>query len=296
MIWNSTAMRAALWGLLVLGIALFQPASLAQAESRPAPRALLLLKTTSPKGSVATFGRSATEGAASRALKEPFKKLGIQFLSTSDLTPTVGEAEAGLPLSDSAAMDMARQAGAGISVVVGIEVQSSGVIRATPLVSHHALLHLRVIDVTAGEVVFDASVRAPGYDANADQSVALSVSRAVTKVGQGLVPKLLLHWPRESNEKGTALSLMVSGADSWRPVAAILQRLAATKGVQYVHALEIQPSQVRLSVSSRQSIASLVASLRRTRIYKGSLSVSVSGNSITIRLQMSAPSAPVNHG
>jgi hypothetical protein len=269
----------------------------AQAEGAPAaaPKALLLLKTSSASGTSASFGRSAVDGAMSRALKEPFEKLGIVFASASGATPSVGEASAGLPLSDAAATDMARQAGATIAVIAGIRVQPQGAIRATAFLSQKASLRLRVLDVAGGEVVYETRLSAFGYHKSEDQGGNLAMAKAITQANEGLVPELRARWASSSPAKGTSLILTVSGADSWRPLSAILQKLAVTKGVESVHVIGIDSSRVRLAVSSRQSITSLIANLRRTRIYNGSISVTASGNAISVSLQMRAP-IPVSHG
>lgn len=272
-------------------------ASSARAEgAAAAPRALLLLKTSSAGGTTANFGRSATEGLMSRALKEPFKKLGIAFVSAKELTPSVGEAEAGLPVSDGSAAEMARQAGASIAVIVGIRAQSQGPIRATPFLSQKASLRLRVIDVVTGDVAFDTRLSAYGYHYHKSegQGARLAMAKAIARANEKLLPEIRTRWS-SAKAKGKALIVTVSGADSWRPLAAILQRLAMTKGVESVHAIEIGRDRVRLAVSSRQSISSLIANLRRTRIYNGTIAVTVSGNAIAISLQMRA-TTPVNHG
>jgi hypothetical protein len=270
-------------------------AEVAPAAASAAPKALLLLKTSSSEGSTVSFGRSAVDGAISRAIKEPFEKLGIQFVSARELAVPVGEATRGLPLSDGVATEMARQAGATISVIVGISMQSQGVIRATQLLSQKASLRLRVIDVAAGELAFDTSVSAYGYHKSRDQGDTLAMAKAVSRAAESLVPELVARWPGNSAAQEASLIVTVTGADSWRPLAAILQRLAATRGVEAVHAIEIDSERVRLAVSSRQSISSLIATLRRTRIYNGTIAVTVSGNAIAIHLQMSSPT-PVSNG
>jgi hypothetical protein len=191
---------------------------------------------------------------------------------------------------------MAREAGASICVVAGITANPKGKIRATKLVSHEARLRLRVLVVGSNEVVANVSASRFGYGPNTSQSASAAMASALAAAAKEVASPLRKRWPIPSASSGAAISLTINGATGWRPIASILQQLAASKGIKFVHALEIGSSQVRLSVSSGMSAASLVSILRRTRIANGTLSVVTSGNTITVSLRMASAAPPINHG
>ncbi len=289
--------QSALRVLLVICLVLLvSSAALAEGAPATARSAVLLLKASSDQGTEASFGRGGTSARSARALREPFETAGFEFVSAKGVTPPVGDVPSDLPLSDAAALEMARQVGASLCVVVGLVANSKGKIRATKLVSHEARLRVRVLTVGTGEVVADLKARRFGYGPSASQSASSASTAVVTEVGKNLAPMLRKRWPVTSAGSATALSLTINGASGWRPIAAILTQLAASKGIKYVHTVEIGSSQVRLSVSSALSAASLVSILRRTRIANGALTVVASGNIITIRLRMSTPASPINNG
>lgn len=288
--------RAALCALVALSFTLLASATALADSAANSRSAVLLLKASSAQGSETSFGRGHAAGSASRAIREPFEAAGFKFLATDGLTPPVGDAPSGLPLSDAAALHMAREVGASICVVVGISAKPKGKIRATKLVSHQARLRLRVLAVDSNEVVANLSVIRFGYGPNTSQSASAAMTSALAAVAKEVAVPLRKRWPIPSASSGAAISLTINGATGWRPIASILQQLAASKGIKFVHALEIGSSQVRLSVSSAMSAASLVSILRRTRIASGTLSVVTSGNTITVSLRMAAAASPIDHG
>ena len=106
-----------------------------RAASASAPKAVLLLAESNGQSSTVSFGKSGVAGSeAAQELKDQLAKLGIVFVSTSGVTPMVGERLPGLPLSDQAAANIAQQVGARLGVNVGIIGRSEGPIRATSLV------------------------------------------------------------------------------------------------------------------------------------------------------------------
>jgi hypothetical protein len=220
----------------------------------------------------------------------------MRFVSSPGVAANLGDPPSGLPLSDAAAIDMARQAGASVCVVVGIGVRAMGKIRATQLVAQEARLRIRVLDASAGAVVADTSTKRFGYAADAGQAAGSAQAASIAELGKSLDGKLRARWPTTSAASGSALTLQIGGAQGWRPVAAILNQLAASKGIKFVHALEIQSSQVRLSVSTTMSAASLVALLQRTRIYQGTISVVSAGNTITMQVRALPSGVPLSNG
>lgn len=281
---------------LVLIAFILGSGGVAMAEGNAQRSALLLLKTTSPQGSEVTFGSGASSSAAARALREPFEALGIRFVSSPAVAAAADDAPKGLPLSDAAALAMAAKAGTDICVVAGIAVAAKGKIRATQLRAYLATLRIRVLDVKTGAALVDVSTRRHAYAQDAGQGSTAAIAGSITLLGTDFSRKLRAHWPPASESKGAASVVRITGAQGWRPVAAVLKQLAASKGIQFVHALEIQGDQVQLAVSTTMSSGSLVALLQRTRIHDGSVAVVSSGNTITMSIRMSATTSIIDNG
>ncbi len=277
--------------LLALVLPTVLVATTARAQSA---KAVLLLAAKSDSGTVVTFGRDAQEqGPLSRLVQAPFASSGISMLSAKDVAiPTSTSAPKGLPLDDAAASAIARGVGASVAIVVGVSAASDGRLRATSFVGERVQVRVRVIDVASGQAIFESKAKAAAYGAEAQLARSVASSKAVAKATRGLEAKLMLHWPAPSKSQGH-LSLSIRGAESWRSVASILRSLAATRGVTALHALEIGPGRVVLSLESRQGAAQVVDSLRRARIHNGSLSVQLSGSSLAVRVIMkSSPILP----
>ncbi len=263
-----------------------------------APTALLLLQASSAQGSEVSFGPGASRsGGAARGIREYFDAVGVRFVSApSDSSPSSAGPGAGLPLPNASALELSRRAGASICVLVGIAVEAKGKIRATSLLSHQANLHIRVLDVASGDVVLDTRTSRFGYDQNPGLSSASALAASISALGSSFKSALRRRWHAPAKVSGPTLSLTIVGATGWRPVASVLKQLAASKGLRYMHALQINSSQVRLSIATAMSTASLVASLRRTRISGGAVAVLSSGSAITMTLIMKPPTSSMPNG
>ncbi len=275
----------ALLSLLYAGSGLAEP-----------PKAILLLAAQSEQGITRSYGPGAQDaGPLSRAMRAPFEEAGISFLSAASLIPPTASAAQELPLSDSVATQMAREAGAGIAVVAYVNAKDQGALRATQLVGQLVRAHVRVIDVTAGRTLFDNKAEFASYGKSASVARALAGTKALTKASRGLGNVLLTQWRPQTPNPGR-LSLAVSGAPGWRSVAAVIRRLAATRGVSGVHLQRIHPDRVLFSLQSKQGAASVVASLRRARIHEGSVAVQLSGSAIVLRVIMSSSVGGIPNG
>lgn len=283
-------------GLAVLFVVLHAGAAQAQAASPSAPKAVLLLAESNGQSSTVSFGKSGVSGSqAAQQLKAQLEKLGIVFVSSSEITPMVGERLPGLPLSDQAAAHIAQQVGARLAVNVGIIGRSEGPIRATSLVGQAVEVRIRVLDLVAGETVFDSQLRHAGYGQDVALAYRVASERALATVLPTLSATVASRLPREARAGG-GMSIRIRGAQGWREVAAILSRLASTQGTEAVHAIEIREDMVHLRVQSALSAASLVSSLRRTRIPNGSLAVMARGSDIAIDLTITTSSQPIING
>jgi len=254
------------------------------------PRAVLLLVAQSEGGTVATFGRDGIDaGPLARSIQDPFEKSGIHFVPATAAAPVMGAAPGGLPLGDAAARTMAEGAGAGIAVVVGLVAASQGSIRATSLVGQVATIRLRVIDVLSGKVVFDRKATAAAYGPEDTQARASASRRVILQGSRGLLATVLREWPDQFHSKGE-LTVIVTGAEGWRPITTVIRSLVATRGVSDLHALQISPERVFFTLQSQQGEAQVVNSLRRARIADGKLSVQISGDAILVRIIQEAAS------
>lgn len=282
--------------LVLLAVCMQVGVAQAQASAPSAPKAVLLLAESNGESGTVSFGKSGVSGSeAGRQLKAQLEKLGVVFVSTSGVTPLVGERLPGLPLGDQAAANLARQVGARLAVNVGIVGRSEGPIRATSLVGQAVEVRIRVLDLGTGEAIFDKQLRHAGYGSDAAVAHKLASERALGKLLPALSASVSSRLPREAtSDRG--MSIQIRGAQGWREVAAILSRLASTQGTEAVHAIEIREDLVHLRVQSALSAASLVSSLRRTRIPNGSLAVIARGNDIAIELTITNPNQPLING
>tara|TARA_R110002073_G_scaffold103664_12_gene234809 strand:- start:20352 stop:21218 length:867 start_codon:yes stop_codon:yes gene_type:complete len=280
--------------VLAIVVAVVALVSASAASFAQAPKAVLLMAATSEAGTVVTFGRDAQEsGPLSRLVRAPFEAAGMTLVSAKDIAlPTGSAPPEGLPLTDQAASSIAQAAGAGVAIIVGVAAASDGKLRATALVGQQAKVRVRVLDVASGRAIFDSRGDSASYAAEAQLARSVGSTQAIAKATRGLEAKLILQWPAPNTSQGR-LSVSITGAEGWRSVASILRSLAATRGVRALHALEIQPGRVVLSLESQQGAAQVVDSLRRARIHNGSLSVQLSGASLAVRVIMtSSPILP----
>ncbi|MCP4444695.1 MAG: hypothetical protein GY811_05020 [Myxococcales bacterium] len=281
-------MRSILFVLPLLGALLVGGAVAANAEAH---KAVLLMAAQGEEGTVVSFGRDAQEpGPLERSIRAPFEKAGIEFVSARDAAvSSMGDALQGLPLGDASASSVARASGASIAIIVGIVAKHEGGIRATSLVGESVSARLRVLDVSTARAIFDGKGKSASYGRESTMARSQAIASAIAKATRGMLAKVIQRWPKTQVAHGQ-LSLIITGAEGWRSVAVILRSLSATRGVSDLHAVQIQPDRVTLSLRSQQGAAQVVASLRRARIHNGSLSVQLSGTSLLVGVIMSTPS------
>lgn len=192
--------------------------------------------------------------------------------------------------SDSRALELGRAAGVTVVVVATMRVHEQGRLRSTPLQGSTSEMNIQIWDVSRSQRVFGKVVRHAGYGTKASDATQMATQRVLKKVSRTVEAVIARHWPTGSLLTGTqVLSLGIRGATSWRAVASILRTLAATPGVQYIHALDIRNGRIRLQLASQQSVTSVVASLRRARIHEGKILVNNRELAITCVLQMNEP-------
>ncbi len=282
--------------LPILALALALCAAL-PAVAKAEDRAVILLSAQSEAGRQSTFGTgSVTGGPLARAVAGPVKAAGLAVAPLESVaTPEPGAGA--LPTSDEAAIAVAQAAGAALAVVVGVTAKSEGKLRATAQMGYRAEAYVRVLDVATSRSLFDARAKAAAYGASPGNARSRAGSKALSRALRGLTAKLMVHGSAGQPKAGR-LALNITGADGWRAIASILRSLAATRGVSDVAATEIRPGRVVLSIASQQGAAQVVESLRRTRIYHGTLAVQLAGAVLDVRVVMSSPSttSPVPNG
>jgi len=143
------------------------------------PSAVLLVVTTTPQGTVATFGQSAGDGgAAGAALARAVEGLGFRVRSAGGQSIAISSEGGGnslIPVGDQAALDVARKVGAAAAFVVGINVKADGPIRGTHLVGAAGRGQLRLLDVQSGNAVASAEADGGGFDAALDRAAAAAI-------------------------------------------------------------------------------------------------------------------------
>lgn len=270
--------------LPLLGLVVFFLGAEGSARAGDRARVALLAKITTPKGTSASFGRDgAAAGPIIRAMLEHIDALGFEHLSTSDFAPTLGSPPQGLPVDDRVATELAAKVGAGIVIVAGIRAESSGRVRGTQLHGAKARLRLRILDVSTGQRVFEGDSAEGGYAASSGPAAESAVLGALGQVREPMARTLERHWPAPVARRG--VDVVVSGAMRWGSVSAVLQRLAATRGVEAVHLMAARLAQVVLSVEHVGDPAELVASMRRTRLSTGVLSARQTARGVEVKVR-----------
>lgn len=297
--YSSLSLQARLFAALLLALVAVvgdARSARAQASAQVAPpRVVVLLASEAGQDRYATFGAEGVDGGdALRLLRAPFEAAGMPIASAAGLSPSITEAPQGLPLGDAAASELGKRAGASLVVIAGVIGANPTHVRATQLMGQEVSVRVRVLDLQAQNVLYDASETASGYGADLSQALLAASQKAITKLSRPLPSMLAQRYGRR--DEGDAIEIVITGAPGWRPVASVFQKLAATRGIQAVHLQQLNVQRVVLRVHSQQSAASLVAALRRTRIVGGTISAQSAGQSISVSIQMNAPTTPVLNG
>jgi len=264
------------------------------------PSAVLLVVTTTPQGTVATFGQSAGDGgAAGAALARAVEGLGFRVRSAGGQSIAISSEGGGnslIPVGDQAALDVARKVGAAAAFVVGINVKADGPIRGTHLVGAAGRGQLRLLDVQSGNAVASAEADGGGFDAALDRAAAAASRDITDHLVRAIEGQATSRWPAAAPAgSGSFVAVEIKGAHAWGAVAAIIQRLGATEGVAAVHARDVRRGRILLAVDSKLAARNLAAAVERARLPSGTVRATASGDGkivVEVRGDTAPPAPP----
>ncbi len=267
------------------------PAPVSLAAARPS--VALILHARRPGGAVATFGSAAgAGGAAGKELARSFDDMGFARVSLAGKSvPTSTSVPTGVPLSDAAGVALARSAGAGIAVVVGVDTSPQGRIRGTRLVGAVARLRVRVLDVPSGRLVSRGEVRAGGFAPTAAVAQRNAGREAARRAVLRVASDIQSRWPAVPDVKAAAL-ISVRGVVGWASVAALLEGLRTTPGVARAGLERLSRADVLIAVEATLSPAQIVTAVRGVTLPIGSAVVSgPAGKLVHVKLAGQTPAA-----
>ena len=266
------------------------------------PTAILLLKVTTPSGTITTFGQGGGSGGeAGAALARELDAMGFSLRQTAGQSVAVsasgeapeGDAQALLPVGDQAAVDLARRVGASAAWVVGIDIRPDGTIRGTHLLGAAGRAAVRVLDATAGNVVAQGQVDGAGYDAGLPGAAEMAARELSQHIARAVESGVTGRWPPSGATRGGPVVLVhVRGARTWNPVAALIHRLGGLSGVSAVDASEVTRGRITLAVATSLAPGKLAAALLQTRLPSGRLSATPRGDQVEVEIRGETTFAP----
>jgi hypothetical protein len=252
---------------------------IATAAATPEPPAILaprtatvLMRVINPGGGVAaTYGAGASrEIPASEAVAGVIAASGLAVVAA----PAGGapaRPDGDLPLDDAAARALASGAGAQIAVVVHVQVDGAGPVRASRQTGALARARARVV-AADGELLGESSALGGAYGGSdvpaingaLTRAAALAVTGALPTAGAAAgAPPPPAPPPPLAAARGEVL-VRVKNLGAWAPIAALRQQLATTAGVQKVRILRLSADEVVLAVTTGQRPDRVAAAARAT--------------------------------
>ena len=283
---------------LLLAVVCFPSVARAGDESSTGrPAAVLLVVSTGPQGTVASFGQSGGDGgAAGTALARAVEGLGFRVRSASGQAVAV-TTEGGsslIPVGDQAALEVARKVGAAAAFVVGVNVKADGPIRGTHLLGAAGRGQIRLLDVQSGNTVASADADGAGFDAGLERAAAAASRDIAEHLVRAIESQASARWPASatSSSPGSQIAVDIKGAHAWSSVSAIIQRLGATEGVAAVHARDVRRGHIALAVDTRLGARNLAAAIERARLPSGTVHATARGDAqiaVEVRGDTAAP-------
>lgn len=239
----------------------------------PRPRVMVLLEVSADGEARQTFGSDPGDGgAAGQALVRALELAGFEIVAPpgGDVLGSDEDRDSpakGLPLSDLAAGEMARRAGAGGVFVVGIASKPAGMIRGTRLVGATSRARVRLLDVTGeGEgLVVAAGKQGVGFADSAEAAMETSAIAAVSRLVDGIAARVTEYWPA-SVQVGGAVIIAVKGYRAWPSVAAVIKHLQKTRGVDRVWPVSLGNRRVSLAVETTLEQRRLISAIRKANV------------------------------
>lgn len=249
------------------------------------PRVVVLLKYSGGAETSTTFGSTGGDGGtAGRAFFAELRAQGFDVIEAKGARAPLGDdADGQLPLGDDAAIDLAKQLGAGGAFVVGLQADSEGRLRGTALFGAAGKASVRVLDANTGKAVAKASVAAAGF--GDDESAALSnaATELAKKTVLGVAGKAARYWPPERTSTG-GLQVRIRGARTWSAIADIIVKLGATKGIRGVHASRVDSGRVDLAIDTDLAARTIASRIKKARLRKGAVAVKIKDGRVLVKV------------
>lgn len=254
------------------------------------PRLVILLAEAGPAGQRTSFGSTGTDDIdALESIAARLRERGFDLVSaagTRVTRVTTTEEAGGAVLADAAALDLARQLGAGAAVVIGLESVSDGRVRGTHFVGARVVGAARLLEAS-GRTIATAEVQEAGWGEDPVAATARASLMAADQLGPVLARAAARRWP--AAVAGSAVGrvpVAIKGASSWAPVAAVIRQLALTKGIDAVHPREVRGAAVTLDVETALPASQVVRAIRKARVPNGtSLQARTSGSGVTVEVR-----------
>jgi hypothetical protein len=254
------------------------------------PRVVVLLKATSGSQTVTTFGSTGGDGgAAGRAVLDELRAHGFDVVDTAGRTVQLsGAGDDGLPIDDDAAVDLARSVGAGGAFVVGVGAKLEGKIRGTSLTGAAATASLRVVDAQNGEAIAKSSGKGAAWGNDDGSAAGAAAVDSVERAMRSVAADVARHWPVSRSSSGDGLEVKIRGASSWAVIAAIIAKLAATRGVRAVHPIRVDRGKIDIALESGISPNEVAAQIKRARVGNVTVATKVKDRDVLVKITGSA--------
>ncbi len=265
-----------------------------QPGSRVRPTILLISLTNVDGAASASFGRDGGDGGAlGRAIARELGEHGFEVIGAPGVAPPVSEtAGTSLPVSDSAAAEMAREVGAGGVVVVGAEVFRDGKVRGTRLLAAGARGRARVIDLDEGVSVADETVEVGYYADTAEVALDAGAVELGRRVVLAVAGSMKQHWPAAVVAEASVV-VEITGATMWKPVLRTMRALKKAPGVTAVEPRRFRAGSISLEVTTSLSAARVAKAIVGAKFDRGTVEVRTAGDH-RVRVEISpAPPASI---
>jgi hypothetical protein len=243
--------------------------------SSSGPRAVVLLRVSTPTRVIATYGTAAAESVpGAEALAELVRGAGWAQVPAPRSGPAA-HAGGDLPLDDDAARALGGDAKARTIVIVGVTIEGAGAVRGARTEGATAIAHVRILD--GDQVVGEGVARAGAYaaeDAGAIARAATAAAAAATTAAlprpQGPTgPMTPASPPPPLHAEPGVILVRLRGLAVWTPIRTISAQLAQTSGVEKVSMRRVAPGEVVLAVATKQNAARIAAAVRATEGFAG---------------------------
>jgi hypothetical protein len=253
---------------------------LAEPSTATRPKMIVLVHATIGDDTAASFGERGQDGGpAGKALVRALGELGFDIVNAAGRgVPVSRETPRGLPLSDQAAAELARQAGAGGAFVVGLRAEPDGPIRGTAQAGARGRAAIRVLDLAGrASVVTSAEITGAGFADSLDQALAAAAADLIARLVLAVAPHLAERWP-PALSTGDEMLVEIDGVSGWQQVRPLVQHLAGTRGVNRVWPRHLGRHGVILGVATSMDRRRVAAALRRATLPNAAISVHSRGD------------------